>query len=278
MRKIKNTALSLVFPIIFLIFWEYLARKIDNRAILPNISEILNILLHPFDELVGTGSLIENIGISLIRCLIAYIFSAIIAIPLGILLSTSKTLNKLLYDFINIFRPIPPLAWSPLVLAWFGIASIASIFNISVKSPNYVLWNSMRISMLFIIFTASFFVILANTVQGVSGIRQSYIDGAKVHGSTNFQIFKKILLPGAMPSILIGLRIGLSNAWLALVCAEMLPGSISGVGYMITHSYQLTRIDVVVAGIISISLVNFIIDGVFRYIDNKYFKWQSLAK
>lgn len=277
-NNIKNIAISLIFPIFFLFLWEIIARTIDNHALLPTISEVLSILLNPTDELIGTGSLLMNTCVSMLRGLIAFALAALIGIPLGFVLGTSKTAYKLLYNFINLFRPIPPLAWSPLVLAWFGITSIASIFNIKPTDPGYSLWNSMRISMIFIIFTACFFVIMQNTLLGVRGVNQSYIDSAKVHGANKFQIFTKVLWPGGLPSIVTGLRIGLSNAWLALVCAEMLPGSINGVGYLITHAYQLTRIDIVIAGIVTIALVNFIIDGIFRVIEKNLFNWQKLIK
>lgn len=278
MKKIIKTISPFIFPILFLIFWELIANKIDNQAILPRINEVLDILLNPTDELIGTGSLLTNIGVSMLRGMIAYIIAVIVGIPLGFILGTSKFLNRLLYNFINLFRPIPPLAWSPLVLAWFGVMSIASILDMGPKDSGYSLWNSMRISMIFIIFTASFFVILQNTMQGVKSVNQKYIDSSKVHGASQLQVFTKVLLPGALPSIVTGLRIGLSNAWLALVCAEMLPGSISGIGYLITHSYQLTRIDIVVAGIATIAIVNFIIDAFFRFIEAKFFKWQRLTK
>ena len=97
-------------------------------------------------------------------------------------------------------------------------------------------------------------------------------------GAKKIDIFTKVLFPAALPSILTGFRVGLGVAWMCLISAEMLPGSIAGVGYMITHAYQVTRIDIVIAGIVSISTIGFIFDFGFQMIEKRYFKWQRLSR
>ena len=278
MKKLKNIIISLIFPIIFLLLWQMLANKIDKAIVLPGIPPILKILLHPTENLIGIGSILRNIYISFLRVSIGYGMATIIAIPLGILIGSSNLIEKMLMGFLNLFRPVPPLAWVPLVLAWFGIASIATIFNIGPDNSNYVLLNGIKISMVFIIFMGSFFPILTNTIFGIKGVRKTLIDSLLVHGASKMDILLKVLLPGGLPSIVTGLRVGLGVAWMSLVCSEMLPGSVAGIGYLITHAYQLTRIDIVIAGIISISAVSFLIDNIFRKIERRFFKWQSLSK
>lgn len=278
MKKLKNIIISLIFPIIFLLLWQMLANKIDKAIVLPGIPPILKILLHPTENLIGIGSILRNIYISFLRVSIGYGMATIIAIPLGILIGSSNLIEKMLMGFLNLFRPVPPLAWVPLVLAWFGIASIATIFNIGPDNSNYVLLNGIKISMVFIIFMGSFFPILTNTIFGIKGVRKTLIDSSLVHGASKMDILLKVLLPGGLPSIVTGLRVGLGVAWMSLVCSEMLPGSVAGIGYLITHAYQLTRIDIVIAGIISISAVSFLIDNIFRIIERRFFKWQSLSK
>ncbi len=278
MKKLKNIIISLIFPIIFLLLWQMLANKIDKAIVLPGIPPILKILLHPTENLIGIGSILRNIYISFLRVSIGYGMATIIAIPLGILIGSSNLIEKMLMGFLNLFRPVPPLAWVPLVLAWFGIASIATIFNIGPDNSNYVLLNGIKISMVFIIFMGSFFPILTNTIFGIKGVRKTLIDSLLVHGASKMDILLKVLLPGGLPSIVTGLRVGLGVAWMSLVCSEMLPGSVAGIGYLITHAYQLTRIDIVIAGIISISAVSFLIDNIFRIIERRFFKWQSLSK
>lgn len=267
-----------ILPVLFLIGWQALAGAIDNHIKLPSIDRVLLILLNPTESLIGIGSLLKNTFVSLVRVMFGYILAVVLAIPIGIIMGYSKTANRLLSTFLGFFRPIPSLAWVPLVLAWFGIASLATLLDVGVHDTGYLLLNNVKLSMLFIIFMSSFFPILANTMYGISSVRQTLIDSALMLGAKEKDIFLKVLFPGALPSIFTGLRGGLGSAWMALISAEMLPGSIAGVGYMISHAYQVTRIDIVIAGIISIGIVGSILDLGFRLVEKKYFKWQRLSK
>ena len=278
MRRIIKNILPIILPILFLIGWQILSKRINNQIILPSVNSIVKIIIHPKQDLISIGSLYRNTYVSLIRVGIGYIFAIIVAIPIGVLIGYSRTMERLLSTFLNLFRPIPPLAWVPLVLAWFGIASFATLFNIDIYNPNYSLLNGIKISMIFIIFIGAFFPILTNTVYGIRTVRKTLIDSALTLGAKNIDILTKVLLPGAMPSILTGLRVGLGVAWMCLISAEMLPGSIAGVGYLITHAYQVTRIDIVIAGIISISTVGTFFDLAFQKIEKECFKWQRLSR
>lgn len=132
--------------------------------------------------------------------------------------------------------------------------------------------------MIIIIFLGAFFPVLSNVIFGIRNVRKTLIDAARSMGANTCQMIIKILLPAALPAVFTGLQVGLGTAWMCLICAEMLPGSISGIGYMISHAYQVTRIDVVIAGIVAISIVSTIIDGLFTKINRKAFKWQSQSK
>lgn len=273
--KLWERWLPFVLPVLFIVGWEVLARMVDNRIVLPSFTRVMGILLRPNENLISIGTLYKNTYVSLVRVFIGYFAAALVAIPLGIAIGYSKFANRLLSFFVNLFRPIPPLAWVPLVLAWFGIMSFATIFDIHVKDPNYLMLNGIKISMVFIIFMGAFFPILTNTTFGIRTVRQTLIDSARTLGATQGDIFKKVLIPAALPSIVTGMRVGLGVAWMCLISAEMLPGSISGVGYMITHAYQVTRIDIVIAGIIAISLVGAIFEFLFQWIDKRFFRWQK---
>lgn len=276
MKRLAKRIIPFILPILFLIVWQGLAGIVDDKIILPSVTSIFNILANPMESLIGIGSLFRNTYVSLIRVMIGYILAILLAIPTGILIGYSKTTDAILSTFLNLFRPIPPLAWVPLVLAWFGITSLATIFNVDIYNPSYSLLNGIKVSMIFIIFMGAFFPILTNTIHGIRSVRKTLIDSALMLGATKGDIFIKVLFPGSLPSIFTGLRVGLGVAWMCLISAEMLPGSIAGVGYMITHAYQVTRIDIVIAGIVSISLIGGIFDFTFQLIERKYFKWQRL--
>lgn len=266
-----------IAPLLLLVVWHYLTSYIDNDIILPAPDQVFAILSHPREDLISMGSLAANIAVSLARVMAGYLLAVVFAVPLGILMGHYGNVNRFFSNFLGIFRPIPPLAWVPLVLAWFGVASLATVSGVEIGQL-YVYLHNLKFSMIFIIFIGGFYPVLTSTINGVRGVRKTLIDSARVLGARKRDIFLKILLPGAAPSIVIGMRIGLGISWMCLVSAEMLPGSMSGVGYLITHAFTVARTDVVIAGMISIGGVGALLDLVFRCFEEQKFKWQRLVR
>jgi len=277
MQNIPNRALALATVLAFLIFWSWAASVIGNSVILPTVGEVAKLLSHPGDDLLSMGSLIANIGVSLLRVLLGYCVAVLIAIPLGIAMGYYSVVHAMFGDFLNIFRPIPPLAWVPLVMAWFGIASLADLFGVD-RGQWFIYLNNFKYSMIFIIFIGAFYPVLTSSIHGVRNVNRVFIDTARVLGASQTDIFRKILLPAALPSMVNGMRIGLGVAWMCLVSAEMLPGSISGVGYLITHAYTMASTDIVVAGMVGIGLTGALMDWLFRRVERRCFSWQRLAR
>ncbi|MCT4621447.1 MAG: ABC transporter permease [Marinisporobacter sp.] len=266
-----------ILPIFFIMFWQSFSIKLDNPIVLPTVSKVFDILSKPNMNLLSIGSIIRNVLVSVLRVGIGYIMAAGLAIPIGLFIGYSKRVEEFLMPFINLFRPIAPLAWVPLVLAWFGVTSMASVFGIE-KGSLYILFNNIKAAMIFIIFIGAFFPILTNSIYGVKSVQKTLIDSALTLGAEKKDILLKILLPGALPSVVTGLRVGLGVAWMCLVSAEMLPGSLAGIGYLITHAYTVARTDIVIAGMIAISCVGGLFDWIFQKIEVKFFKWQSMSK
>ncbi|KJF27673.1 ABC transporter permease [Clostridium aceticum] len=270
----KHRLITLICPIIFIVFWQFLAVKMNNPVVLPTFTSVLSILVNPTVSLLGIGSLGYNLFISFLRVFTGYLAAVIVAVPLGVLMGYNNTIYRLLSNFLGIFRPVPPLAWVPLVLAWFGITSMAIFFPIE-SGPAYIYLRNIRLSMVFIIFIGGFFPILTSTIYGVRNVRKSLIDATMTLGAKKHHILLKVIIPSAMPSIINGLRTGLGVAWMCLVSAEMLPGSIAGVGYLITHAYQLARTDVVISGMITIGIIGVLLDSLFRLLEDTKYKWQK---
>ncbi|MDR9755248.1 MAG: ABC transporter permease [Thermacetogeniaceae bacterium] len=268
---------SLIIPALFIILWWTMASRVNNPVVLPSVSQVFALLTHPTQNLISMGSLLSNVIVSLIRVMVGYLLAVLIAIPLGILMGYYSLCYNLFNNFLGLFRPIPPLAWVPLVMAWFGVASFATLFGVG-EGQLYIWLNNLKLSMVYIIFIGAFFPVVTSTIYGVRSVNKTLIDGTLVLGADSRQIFTKVLLPAAAPSIVNGMRTGLGVAWMCLVAAEMLPGSISGVGYLITHAYTVAQTDIVIAGMISIGAVGALLDGLFRLFENKKFKWQSMAR
>ena len=264
-------------PLLVLVIWEAIAIELKNDVVLPTVGQVWVLFMHPNEDLLRLGSLLQNLGMSSIRVLCGYSAGLVLALPLGILMGHYKKVNRFMTPLVEILRPMPPLAWIPLILAWFGVASFATMFGVE-EGEWYVFLNNIKFSMLIIIFIGAFFPILLNTVYGVSSVRSTLIDSARVLGASERDIFMKILLPAAAPSIVTGMRLGLGVAWMCLVAAEMMPGSISGIGYVITHAYTVARTDIVIAGMVSIGAVGLALDAAFRYFEAKCFAWQRLPR
>ncbi|MDD4196973.1 MAG: ABC transporter permease [Syntrophorhabdaceae bacterium] len=272
-----RVAVYLLVPCLFLASWAFMAGHVNNQVILPGVGQVAGLFTEPTENLIAMGSLSRNIAVSLARVLAGYLLAVCLGVPLGVLMGYYGTVFRLLNGFLALFRPIPPLAWVPLVLAWFGVASLATLFNVE-KGTAYLYLNNLKFSMVFIIFIGAFYPILTSTIHGVMSVRGTLLDSARVLGASERDIFRKILLPASSPSIINGMRIGLGVAWMCLVSAEMLPGSLSGVGYLITHAYTLARTDIVVAGMISIGVVGAILDLFFRIIEDRKFAWTRLTR
>ena len=276
-KKVLALCAPLLVPLLFFLIWEYAARLVANDLILPPLGQVADLLAHPTENVISMGTLAGNIGISMVRVLCGYALAVAVGVPLGVAMGYYGGLFRLLNAFLGMFRPIPPLAWVPLVLAWFGVSSLATLADLP-RGQLYYYFNKLKISMLFIIFIGALFPVLTSSVHGVQTVSRTLIDSARVLGASERDIFVKILLPAAAPSIVNGLRIGLGVAWMCLVSAEMLPGSLSGVGYLITHAYTVGRTDVVITGMVSISAIGALLDFGFQWIEKHKYSWKQLSR
>ncbi len=190
---------------------------------------------------------------SLMRVFMGFLIAACLGIPLGILMGWSERLMALLTPFLEIFRPIPPLAWIPIAIIWFGIGIASSAF---------------------IIFLGAFFPILLNTISGIRSVDVHIVEATKVLGARQRHILLKVLAPGSLPSIWTGLRIGLGIAWMTLVAAEFTGvKSGYGLGYLIMVARDIQRPDLVIAGMMTIGLIGYGLDGIFRVGQRELLKW-----
>ena len=273
---IHSFVLPCVVPALLVLVWSLLSPIIDNNMILPPVGKVYQIISQPLSPIIAMSSLFQNFLMSLVRVVIAYVISAACGIILGIAIGYSHRVDRLLSGFIELFRPLPPMAWVPLLLAWTGILSLANILHIS-GGPLYPYIDSVKLSMLFIIFIGGFFPVLTSTIQGVRSTPNTLIEAAKVLGAGERDLFYRVLLPSAAPGIVNGLRISLALSWSCLIAAEMLPGSVSGIGYLIIHAYNMARIDVVIAGMLCIGATGAAMDWIFRQWEERRFSWARMV-
>jgi len=196
----------------FIGIWYLASWQLANPVLLPNPTAVLNGLV----ELLRDGTLINDIGASLKRVLGGFALASVVAVPLALLMSFSRPLGLLLAPVITFLRPIPPIAWIPIAILWFGIGDPPSFFITSV---------------------AAFFPIFINSFAGGHAVRPEHLHAARSLGAGPKALFFRVYLPSAMPMIATGLRIGLGQSWMAVVTAELVAAH-SGLGYMI-QAYRL---------------------------------------
>lgn len=249
--------LKFFLPILVIFCWEVIAIVVNNEFILPRVESVLAILAEPLTDLFGSGSLLENAYMSIYRVVTGFLLGACVAIPLGILMGRVEWLNDAIDPILQVLRPIPPIAWIPLALAWFRIG-----FG----------------SILFIIFIGAFFPILVNSIDGVKRVNRTWIETAQIFGASNLQLLIKVIVPAALPTIWTGLRVGFGVAWMSVVAAEMLPGTTSGLGYLIMYAYNFGQIQVIIAGMIVIGLIGLCIDFLLRQVEHRKLHWQGMER
>lgn len=150
MAKAKHGfLLSLIIPLLFIILWWGCALRVNNSIVLPEVNQVFSLLFRPTENLISMGSLLSNILVSLIRVMVGYILAVLVAIPMGILMGYYGIVFNMFNNFLGLFRPIPPLAWVPLVLAWFGVASFATLFGVE-EGQLYIWLSNLKISMIYI--------------------------------------------------------------------------------------------------------------------------------
>jgi len=275
MSRFGRVALGLLLPALFLAGWELAAVRLNNPWLVPRVEVVANRLLHPLADVVETGSLLHNLAVSGIRVLMGFLLAVVVAVPLGLAMGRSAVVRRLVGPFVEMFRPLCPIAWIPFAMAVFKTYTVVNVFGVRYSDT---IFDTVQVGMLFILFYGAFFPILLNTIDGVIGVRDVYIESAQVLGASDAQLFRKVVLPAALPAVFTGLRVGLGTAWMVIVAAEMLPGSSSGIGYLIIYAYQLAEMDVLVAGMILIGAVGALLSWGVALLGRPLVGWQAKAR
>ncbi len=247
-KRIGAALWYILLPLIILAVWEFVCHTgIFQSYTMPAPEAVIQAAV----DGIRDGSLAKHIGASFLRVLEGFLIAAVCALALGIVTGLSRKAERFFELVIQIVKPIPPIAWIPLAILWFGIGE-----------P----------SKLFIIFLGAFFPILLNTVSGIHNLDSKYLELAKVYEVDKPRLVTRIILPGALPEILTGIRVGLGNAWVCVVAAEMIAAT-RGIGYMLSNGRSLSRPDQVILGMLLIGIVGKIMDDILKFISKKIVKW-----
>jgi len=249
--KLMNILRGAVFPLAVIVAWELAARSgLVNTYILPPPSEIMKTFLH----MLATGLWEEHLLASLRRLVYGFFLTVVFAVPMGILVGKARGFRHWVSPTLHFLQQIPPIAWIPIFMLLLGIDEASKVA---------------------VIVYASFFPVFLNTVQGVTSVDPKLIEVGHAYMLSPWEMVKKVYIPSAAMTIFVGLRLGLSNCWRALVGAEML-GASSGIGYLIIEGRQLAQYDKIFVAIITIGTAGMLIDLFLRKIENKLMPWKKM--
>ena len=251
-RQLSLSLLSVA--VLLLLWWSVTALGLIAPLFLPPPQQVLHkLLVIAGPQGFMDATLWQHLGASLTRMLVALFFAALIGIPVGIAMGLSPAVRGLLDPLIELYRPVPPLAYLPLMVIWFGIGETSKIL---------------------LIYLAIFAPVTLSTLAGVKNTQQVRIRAAQALGATRGQLLRFVILPGALPEILTGLRIGLGVGWSTLVAAELIAAT-RGLGFMVQSAGEFLATDVVLAGIAVIALIAFSLELGLRALQRRLTPWNG---
>ena len=261
----RQAAVGMVVPALVIALWQAVAMLgWVNPQVLPSPLAVVEkwiaylLPLQPYDPAAGgwlswavSGELItDSIG-SLYRVVLGFVIGAGLALPIGLAMGAKPRVYDWLNPLVQLLRPIPPIAYIPLSILWFGLGNPPAVFLIAL---------------------GAFFPVLMNTIAGVRQVDGIYLRAARNLGATGGTMFVRVILPAAVPYILSGVRIGIGTAFIVVIVSEMIAVN-NGLGFRILEAREYFWSDKIIAGMISIGLIGLAIDVGMNKLNNHLLRW-----
>jgi len=255
--KSPRPYLMLIGFALFLGFW-YLAVevwKLPRFREMPGLTSVVKEWLSPsptYGLSIYSAEYYQHIAMSVWRVAQAFFLATALGVPVGLLLGWSRRFKEYVFPVFETLRPIPILAWVPLAIVMFIATESAVVY---------------------LAFLSSFFATALNTMLGVQSIDESYVRAANCLGASRWQVFRHVVVPGALPFIFTGLQISIGVSWFSLVAAEMVSGQY-GLGYIIWTSYVMVRYPTIVIGMVTLGLVGYTTSAIVRIAGDYLMEWR----
>jgi NitT/TauT family transport system permease protein len=269
-RSWQDIAVGLVVPIVAVGIWQWVANMgWVNANILPSplavwhkwVAYLLSLQdFNAWHENNPQGSwlswafsgelIVDSLG-SLYRVVVGFAVGAVLALPLGLAMGASRIAYSWMNPLVQLLRPIPPIAYIPLSMLWFGLGNPPAIFLIAI---------------------GAFFPVLMNTIAGVRQVDGIYLRAARNLGAGGSTMFRRVILPAAVPYILTGMRIGVGTAFIVVIVSEMIAVN-NGLGFRINEAREYFWSDKIIAGMITIGLLGLSIDWAMNKLNNHLLRW-----
>jgi NitT/TauT family transport system permease protein/taurine transport system permease protein len=226
--------------VLWIVGWQVARPKLVT---MPSISQVW----HTGQNLWSNGELWADISASMYRWGLGFGVGAVTGLVLGIVVGLSPRLVRMLEPVVSFFMAISGIVWLPIAIVWFGLGTTTVMF---------IIWNSV------------FFLVFANTMLGVQSVATVLEDGARTLGASRAHIIAHVVVPGALPHILEGMRSGVGFGWRALIAAEII-GATSGLGAMIYEAKEFLRSDIIFTGVILIAVIGLILDAILGLLERR---------
>jgi len=247
-RIASGNLIGWVVPALIVVIWEALARA---GYLQPNILPAPSAIVAAAIRLTASGQLPQSIGVSTLRALAGFVVGGGIGLALGLANGLSRLSEKLTDTSLQMVRNVPHLALIPLVILWFGIDEGAKLFLVAL---------------------GVFFPMYINTLHGIRNVDPQLVEMGRIYGMKQGELFWRVILPGALPSIFVGLRYALGIMWLTLIVAETIAAE-SGIGHMAMQAREFLLVDVVMLSIIIYALLGKAADSIARLLERLSLQW-----
>ncbi len=254
-----------IVPVLVIAFWQALSSSgLINAVVLPSPVAVLVrwwaylLPTEAYDPAQSSwilwalsGEMLTDAWSSLYRVVLGFAVGAGLALPLGLLMGTSDRIHALMDPLLQVLRPIPPIAYIPLAILWFGLGNAPAVFLIAI---------------------GAFFPVLMNTIAGVRHVDGIYLRAARNLGAGRMTMFLRVILPAATPYILAGARIGIGTAFIVVIVSEMIAVN-AGLGFRILEAREFMWSDKIIAGMFTIGILGLAIDIAMNRLNNHLLRW-----
>lgn len=253
LQKLLSARSAAISIFVFLLIWQFAVMFSSLGVVMPSPIEALSAFFRSFAEPIGKHTMVVHILYSLMRVLPMYIIGSVVGIALGITMGWYRPVEAIFRPLFEFFRPIPPIAWIPISIVWFGIGEGSK-------------W--------FLIFLAAFMNVTMNAYAGATSVDPVLIGCSKMLGANDRQIFSSVVLPSSVPYIFAGLQAGLSSSWATVVAAEMIR-STEGVGWIIIMSQEVGNAVLTLVGVVAIGIIGYLLAIMMRGMEAKLCAWNK---
>jgi len=257
----------LIVPVLVVAVWQAAATRglVSPQALPSPVSVVVRWWQYltpaePFDPAAGSrlawlfsGELVGDALASVYRVLLGFLIGTGLALPLGLLMGASERTYVLMNPMVQVLRPIPPSAYIPLAILWFGLGNPPAVFLIVI---------------------GAFFPVLINTIAGVRHVEAIYLRAAQNLGAGRLTIFARVIVPAATPYVLTGMRIGIGTAFVVVIVSEMIAVN-NGLGFRILEAREYFWTDKVIAGMFTIGLIGLFIDTIMSRVNRHLLRWHA---